>query len=45
MATMPKMSGASDTRRSTAEFTVSAESGRALVNAAETWFTAAAAPS
>ncbi|MBQ0822885.1 phasin family protein [Microvirga sp. HBU67558] len=42
MATMPKSSGTSDTLRSGAVFSMSGDSGRALANAAETWFTAAA---
>ena len=42
MATMPKTSGTSEARRSADAFTASGESGRALANAAETWFAAAA---
>jgi hypothetical protein len=41
MSTMPKTSGVSDTRRSTTESAFASDSGRALSNAAETWFTAA----
>ncbi|GEO13770.1 phasin family protein [Microvirga aerophila] len=42
MATMPKSSGTSDTLRSGTGYAVSGDSGRALANAAETWFAAAA---
>jgi hypothetical protein len=42
MATMSKSSGTSDTLRSGTGYAVSGDSGRALANAAETWFAAAA---
>jgi hypothetical protein len=42
MTTMSKMSGTSEARRSADAFVVSGESRRALANAAETWFAAAA---
>ncbi|MBB3018761.1 hypothetical protein FHR70_001815 [Microvirga lupini] len=42
MTTMSKSSGTSDTLRSGALFAVSGDSGRAIANAAETWFAAAA---
>lgn len=42
MTTIPKTSRTSDTRRSANEFALSAEGGRALANAAETWFAATA---
>ena len=42
MATMSKSSGTSDTLRSGTGYAVSRDSGRAMANAAETWFTAAA---
>ncbi|MGO4573327.1 phasin family protein [Microvirga sp. 2TAF3] len=38
MATMPKKSALSDTLRSINESALSGDSGRALVNATETWF-------
>ena len=41
MTTMPKTSGASDTRHGSDAFALSGDRGRALANAAETWFTAA----
>ncbi|WP_445500518.1 phasin family protein [Microvirga sp. G4-2] len=41
MATMPKSSGTSDTLRGGAGYALSGDSGRALVNATETWFAAA----
>jgi hypothetical protein len=42
MVTMSKSSGTSDTLRSGAGYAVSGDSGRALANATETWFAAAA---
>lgn len=42
MATMSKNSGTSDTLRSAAGYAVSGDSGRALANASEAWFAAAA---
>ncbi len=41
MANMPKNSGTSNTLRSGVGYAVSGDSGRALANAAETWFAAA----
>ncbi|WP_262266428.1 phasin family protein [Microvirga yunnanensis] len=41
MTTMTKTSGVSDTRHGSDAFALSGYRGRALVNAAETWFTAA----
>ena len=40
MATMSKSSGTTDKLRSGAGFALSGDSGRALANATETWFTA-----
>jgi hypothetical protein len=42
MAIMPKSSGTSDTLRSSTGYAVSGDSGRAVANAAGTWFAAAA---
>ena len=42
MATMSKSSGTADTLRSGAGYAMSGDSGRALANAADTWFAAAA---
>ena len=42
MATMPKSSGIPDTLRSGTGYAASGDSSRALANAAETWFAAAA---
>jgi hypothetical protein len=42
MATMSKSSGTSDTLRSGAGYALSGDSGRALANAAQSWFAAAA---
>jgi hypothetical protein len=42
MVTMSKSSGTLDTLRSGAGYAVSGDSGRALANATETWFAAAA---
>jgi len=41
MATMSRMSGTSEARRSTNAFAMSGDSSRALANAAETWLAAA----
>jgi len=41
MATMPKRSATSETRRGAGSFVVSGDNSRALADAAETWFAAA----